>query len=243
MWRQLPWQRESNDGYSARGSMGVQSASGTDRHAACGMDRLLPVSGMDRSHLMRRWHIACQWNGQAHRLWDGQVAACQRNGQVSLNAEAAHRLSAGWAGDALIRNKCRGRVTWRPYVRLRPLAYVTRGRPRGSIGSPPRRGAVAHADRSAPYWVWTRVDTGPPPRPCSGPGYVLSWDLGTPLWAAQTPYGRVRVPFQGSSLHKWRSETNLGGLAYTSGGLGPTLGVRTVYPGVQRSPVGVRTHY
>jgi hypothetical protein len=31
------------------------------------------------------------------------------------------------------------------------------------------------------------------------------------------------------------------GLACTRGGLGPTLGVRTVYPGVRRSPVGVRT--
>jgi hypothetical protein len=28
----------------------------------------------------------------------------------------------------LIRNKCRGHVTRRPYVRLRPLAYVTRSR-------------------------------------------------------------------------------------------------------------------
>jgi hypothetical protein len=43
----------------------------------------------------------------------------------------------------LIRNKCRGHATRRPYVRLRPLAYVTRGRPRGSIGSPPGRVAVA----------------------------------------------------------------------------------------------------
>jgi hypothetical protein len=44
-----------------------------------------------------------------------------------------------------IRNKCRGRVTQRPYVRLRPLAYVTGSRPRGSIGSPPERGAGAYA--------------------------------------------------------------------------------------------------
>jgi hypothetical protein len=56
--------------------------------------------------------VVCQWNGQACRLWDGQVAACQRNGQVSLNAEAAHRLSVEWTGTppaewtGLI--KCRG---------------------------------------------------------------------------------------------------------------------------------------
>jgi hypothetical protein len=43
----------------------------------------------------------------------------------------------------LLRNKCRDSVAQRPYVRRRPLAYVTRGRPRGSIGSPLGRGAVA----------------------------------------------------------------------------------------------------
>jgi hypothetical protein len=45
-----------------------------------------PASGMDR-------HAAC-------RLWNGQVAACQRNGHVLINAEAAHRLSVEWTGDA-----------------------------------------------------------------------------------------------------------------------------------------------
>jgi hypothetical protein len=51
----------------------------------------------------------------------------------------------------LICNKCRGSVAQRPYVRLRPLAYVTGDRPRGSIGSPPERGAGAH--RSKPGHV------------------------------------------------------------------------------------------
>jgi hypothetical protein len=45
----------------------------------------------------------------------------------------------------LIRNKCRGRVAQEPYVRLRPSAYVTGSRARGSIGSPPERGAEAYA--------------------------------------------------------------------------------------------------
>jgi hypothetical protein len=40
----------------------------------------------------------------------------------------------------LLRNKC---VAQRPYVWLRPLAYVTGSRPRGSIGSPPERGVGA----------------------------------------------------------------------------------------------------
>jgi hypothetical protein len=51
-----------------------------------------------------------------------------------------------WDGEAacLILIKCRGRVAQRPYVRLRSLAYVTCSRPRGSIGSPPGRGAEAY---------------------------------------------------------------------------------------------------
>jgi hypothetical protein len=55
-----------------------------------------------------------------------------------------------WNGQAarLILNKCRGRVDQRPYVKLRPLAYITCSRPRGSIGSPPGRGAEAYTIRS-----------------------------------------------------------------------------------------------
>jgi hypothetical protein len=55
-----------------------------------------------------------------------------------------------WNGQAarLIRNKCRGGAALKPYVRLRPLAYVTCSRPRGSIGSPPGRGAEAYTIRS-----------------------------------------------------------------------------------------------
>jgi hypothetical protein len=44
----------------------------------------------------------------------------------------------------LLRNKCRDSAAQRPYVRLRPLAYVTRARPRGSDGPPTERGAEAH---------------------------------------------------------------------------------------------------
>jgi hypothetical protein len=132
--------------------------------------------------------------------------ACQRDGQAAC----------------LIRNKCRGRVTRMPYVRLRPLAYVTRGWPRGSIGSPPGRGVVASADRSTQDWVWTHVDTRPLPGSYLRPGYVLSWDLGTTLWAVPTPYG-------GSGSHSR-------GPADTSGGSGPTPEVRPVYPRVRDQP-------
>jgi hypothetical protein len=57
----------------------------------------------------------------------------------------------------LIRNKCRGRVAQRSYVRLRPLAYVTCIVPRGSIGAPPERGAEA-------YMVWFGHVSAPDPR-------------------------------------------------------------------------------
>jgi hypothetical protein len=55
-----------------------------------------------------------------------------------------------WTGQAarLIHNKCRGRATQRPYVRLRPLAYVTCTMPRGSIGALPERGAEVYTVRS-----------------------------------------------------------------------------------------------
>jgi hypothetical protein len=88
---------------------------------------------------MLRWHIACQWSGQG-----------------SLNAEATHHLPVCQAV-RLIRNKCRGRAAQRPYVRLRPLAYVTGSRPRGSISSPPERGGEA-------YTAWSGHVSAPDPR-------------------------------------------------------------------------------
>jgi hypothetical protein len=39
-----------------------------------------------------------QWTGQARHLQDGLDAACQLSGHVTINVEAAHRLSAGWTG-------------------------------------------------------------------------------------------------------------------------------------------------
>jgi hypothetical protein len=68
-------------------------------------------------------------------------------------------ITCEWNGQAarLIHNKCRGRAAQRPYVRLRPLAYVTGSRPCGSIGSPPERGAEAYA-------VWSGHVSAPDPR-------------------------------------------------------------------------------
>jgi hypothetical protein len=73
------------------------------------------------------------------------------------NRQAAH----------FIRNKCNGRAAQRPYVRLRPLAYVTGSRPRGSIGSPPERGAQA-------YTVWSGHVSALDPRLVLIKAWVLS---------------------------------------------------------------------
>jgi hypothetical protein len=68
-------------------------------------------------------------------------------------------IACQWNGQAarLIRNKCRDRAAQRPYVRLRPLAYVMDSRPRGSIWAPPERGAEA-------YVVWSGHVSAPDPR-------------------------------------------------------------------------------
>jgi hypothetical protein len=128
----------------------------------------------------------------------------------------------------LIRNKSRGHVTWRPYVRLRPLAYVMRSRSRGSIGSPHRRGAVAYVDRSAPGWAWTRVGTGPQPDLEHGLG-ILCHRVPRPV------YGRCGPHTEGS-------ETRPGGPGRARGCSGPFPVVRSTRTGVRHFPMGVRTH-
>jgi hypothetical protein len=134
---------------------------------------------------------------------------CQRDGQATR----------------LIRNKCRGRATRRPYVRLCSPAYVTRSRPRGSIGSPPRRGPVARADRSAPNWVRIRVVTGPRLGPVQGPCMFCPRTL---LCVTRALHRGVRGPSQGSR--------------HARGGSGPYSEVRSIRTGVLHFPMGVRTH-
>ena len=40
------------------------------------------------------------WTGHVRHLQSGPGAACQRSGHDAINAEGAHRLSAGWSGGA-----------------------------------------------------------------------------------------------------------------------------------------------
>ena len=51
----------------------------------------------------------------------------------------------------------KARVPQWHHARFRPLAYAARSRPRGSIGSPPERGAEA-------YTVWSGHVSAPDPR-------------------------------------------------------------------------------
>jgi hypothetical protein len=53
----------------------------------------------------------------------------------------ARRQSVEWTGGRLIRNECEGARSPEASSRFRPLAYVARSMPRGSVGSLPERGA------------------------------------------------------------------------------------------------------
>jgi hypothetical protein len=68
------------------------------------------------------------------------------------------------------RNKCRDRAAQRPYVRLRPLAYVMGSKSCGSIRAPPERGAQVHRIKLGHVSV---------PDPCLGQGIPYP---GTSLW-------------------------------------------------------------
>jgi hypothetical protein len=123
-----------------------------------------------------------------------------------------------------IRNKCRDRAAQRPYVRLRPLAYVTGSRPCGSIGSPPERGAKAYA-------VWSGHVLVPDPRLTLIKAWVSfapeSWDL-----AVNGPN-----PAQGGGVG---GSSQLSG--YARGGSGPYPEVRSVPTGGRHFPMGVQTY-
>jgi hypothetical protein len=86
-------------------------------------------------------------------------------------------------------------VAQRPYVRLRPLAYVTGNKPRGSIGSPPERGAQAHKIKPGHVSV---------PDPYLGQGIPYP---GTSLWVARTLLGEIRTPSKGPDTLTWESQT------------------------------------
>jgi hypothetical protein len=84
------------------------------------------------------------------------------------------------------------RVAQRPYIRLRPLAHVTGSGPRGSIGSPPGRGAEV-------YRVWF--------------GHVMASDPRLALikaWVFFVPESRDPVE-SGLDPHTERSGTRAGG--------------------------------
>jgi hypothetical protein len=114
------------------------------------------------------------------------------------------------------RNKCRDRAAQRPYVRLRPLAYITGNKPCGSIGSPPERGAQVHRIKPGHMSV---------PAPCFGQGIPYP---GTSLWVVRTLLGGIRTPSKGPNT--------------LLGSPGPYSGVRVVLIGVRRFLVEVRSN-
>jgi hypothetical protein len=102
-------------------------------------------------------------------------------------------ITCQWNGQAtrLIRNKCRSRAAQRPYVRLRPLAYIMGSRPRGNIGSPLERGAEA-------YTVWSGHVSAPDPCLALIKAWVFfgpeSWD---PAVSGPNPMQRGPGPIPG----------------------------------------------
>jgi hypothetical protein len=101
------------------------------------------------------------------------------------------------------------------HARFRPLAYVARSTPCGSIGSlPEQEGGVYVIARSGldmcrhRTLAWVLIKA----RVCS---VQEPWD---PIVGSSDPIGGVCISFQGSGLHTWRSWTNLGGLDCISRG-------------------------
>jgi hypothetical protein len=101
-------------------------------------------------------------------------------------------------------------------VRLRPLAYVTGNKPRGSIGSPPERGAQAHRVKPGHMSV---------PDPCTSLTYTRVFSVPGPCREWPGPH------LEGSESHPGEC-----------GGPGPYPEVRTVYAGVRDFLMGVRIH-
>jgi hypothetical protein len=91
------------------------------------------------------------------------------------------------------------RTAQRPYVRLRPLAYVTGSRPRGSIRSPPERGAEAYMVRSGHVSALDPLLA-----------LIKSWvffvpESRDPAVSGPDPTQRGLDPILGSGLRPWRS--------------------------------------
>jgi hypothetical protein len=127
-------------------------------------------------------------------------------------------ITCQWNGQAarLIRNKCRGRAAQGSYVRLRPLAYITGSRPRGSIGSPPERGAEAHM-------VWSGHMSAPDPRLA----LIKAWVFFVP--ESQDPAVSGPDPTQ-------RGPGPVPGVRFA--GSWTLLGVRSLYAGVRHFLMG-----
>jgi hypothetical protein len=148
-----------------------------DEHSVCRSTVVLSATGMDKHAACRMaWSLPVSGVDKAHLMLRRHIA-CQWSGQACL-----------------ICIKCRGRAAQRPYVWLRPLAYVTGSRPCGSIGSPPERGVGAHA-------VWSGHVSAPDPRLA----LIKAWIFFALESRDPTVSGPDRDSSQGFGLFLWRS--------------------------------------
>jgi hypothetical protein len=98
--------------------------------------------------------------------------------------------------------------------------------PHGSIGSPPEWGVGVSSDRSGTHQTRSGHVSALDLRlgPVQGPSMFCPETLGPHCGWPRPHTGGVRIPFQGSGLHTWRSWTNFGGLDCISRGPAPSHG-------------------
>jgi hypothetical protein len=120
-------------------------------YAAARAYRLPPEwTGMPPAGWLGR-HPSTEWTGRI-KCWSG--TSLVSGVDMAYLMPRRHITCQLWQAARFLRNKC---AAQRPYVWLRPLAYVTGSRPRGSTGSPPERGVGALA-------VWSEYVSAPDPR-------------------------------------------------------------------------------
>jgi hypothetical protein len=189
--------------------------------------------------------LPVEWTGTSPAEWTSRRQPAEWTGLIKCGGGTSpasgmdraqlmprQHIACQWTGQAtcLIHNKCRGRAAQRPYVRPRPLAYITCTMPRGSIGAPPERGAEAYTVRSghvsAPdprlalikAWVFPVLESRDPavsgpdptqrgPEPILGVRFALAEVLDLTR--------RFGLYIQGSGTIPWGSGLTIDTLEYT----------------------------
>jgi hypothetical protein len=117
---------------------------------------------------VRAYCLPPEWMGTPLAGWPGRRPSAEWTGHIYCRdgtslvsgVDKAHLMLRRHITCQFDRRRASPAINARdpePYVWLRPLAYVTGSWPRGSIGSPPNRGAEAYA-------IWSRHVLAPDPR-------------------------------------------------------------------------------